>query len=150
MHFNSRHIAIFGRLLLVLFILANAGFTYILQECNMRGISDGMACCDDQAPNSAGACANVDHDQVRHATVDAGSAGCMVRIVVGGLQTDPKFVEKEARCLHLWKGDFVPVSTPAVSSSPNVGGPFSLNSSAVFRVSPPSVEKYVLTASFLI
>ncbi len=150
MHFSSRHIATVGRLLLVLFFLANAGFTYVLQECSMQGTTDGMMCCDGQGPTSASACANVDPDQAIHATLDAGNSGCMVMIVLGGLQTDPKFVEKDARGLHLSKIDFVPVSTTVISSSPNVDGRFSLNSSAVSRVSPPAVEKYVLTASFLI
>lgn len=150
MHFSSRNIAIVGRLSLVLFFLANAGFTYVLQECNMRGMPGGMMCCDEQGQASAGSSANVDPDPARNATLDAGNAGCMVMIVVGGLQTDPKFVEKEASGPHLSKISFVPVSITIIPGSPNVDGPFSLNSSAFPRVSPPCVEKYVLTASYLI
>jgi hypothetical protein len=74
----------------------------------------------------------------------------MVITVLGGLQTDPKFVEKESIAPHLAKIDSVPVSAAAFLNSQNVDRPFSLISSAVHVVSPPSVEKYVLTGSFLI
>ncbi len=150
MHFSSRHIAPVGRLLLVLFFLSNAGLTFVVQRCSMGGASKGMACCDDQNQSAARACAIPDPDKAIHIPLVADTAGCMVVTVVGGLQTDPKFVEQEPAGPHVAKVDVLSAPATAIMSGLAVGRPFCVPLSTDSRVSPISVEKYVLSGSFLI
>jgi len=150
MHSVNKHILALGRLFLVLFFLANTGLTFILYHCTMCGTADGMACCDHQKPATASHCSDMDSPPQTGATLAAHSASCMVTTVVGGLQTDPKFVEKASFAPQVTKIDFVRVALSASSNGPNVDRPFCLLTSVDSNFSPPSVEKYVLTASFLI
>ncbi len=150
MHSVSKHILILGRLLLILFILANTGFTFILYQCAMSGAADGMACCDDPHPAATGDCSDMDSPQPTDATPVVLNSSCMITSVVGGLQTDPKFVEKVSTTPQLTKIEFVPVTLSALPNGPYVDRPFCLLSSVDSNISPPSVEKYVLTGAFLI
>jgi hypothetical protein len=88
--------------------------------------------------------------RAKEAALTSNNASCMQRTIVGGLQTEPKFVEKESTGSHLAKVGTAPDAGTAFASRPDVERPNSFISSATSRVSPPSVEKYVLTASFLI
>ncbi len=150
MSFTSRHILTLGRLLLVVFILANSGFTLVLYECKMSDAPPQMACCGEPIPASSDACGDMGSPKPATANPAAISTPCMVMTIAGGLQTDPKFVEKASIDRQVTKIDFMPVEASAPSNGPKPNGPFCLISTAVSRVSPPSVEKYVLTASFLI
>ncbi len=150
MHLSKGHIAAITRLLLVVFLLANAGFTFVLQQCSMGESSDGMACCDGRNPSAAGACANTDPEGGTNAALADGNASCMVLTVVGGLQADPKIVEKDSKAPHIAKVDVLPIPASIFSNGPHCNRQSCLNPSSVSWVSPLSVEKYVLTASFLI
>lgn len=150
MHSLSRHILVLGRLLLVLFILANTGFTFVLYECMMCGTTEDMARCGDSHPAAANTCPDMDSPRPMGTHPVVHNPSCMVTTVVGGLQTDPKFVEKVSITPQLTKIDFVPVTLSALSNGPHVDRPFCLLSSVDSNISPPSVEKYVLTGALLI
>ncbi len=150
MHSINRHILVFGRLFLVLFFLANTGFSFILYRCTMSGAADEMACCEDPHPTGAGDCLETDSPQSTDATLVAHNSSCMVMNVVGGLQTDPKFVDKVSLARQLTKIDCAPATVSALSYGTHVDRPFCLLPAVDSNDSPPPVEKYVLTGAFLI
>lgn len=150
MRLINKHILALGRLSLIVFALANTGFTFVLYECTMSGAADVTACCDDLRTTIAGNCPEMGSPDPTEATLAANYPSCMVTTVVGGLQTDPKFVEKVSFTPQLTKIGFVPVTLSVLSNGPYLDRPFCLHSSVDTNISPPSVQKYVLTGAFLI
>ena len=146
MNFFSRHSIIVGRLLILLFVLANSGFTVVIRQC-MMGLSHPMECCanstasahDPSMPLRAQTTATIAHSDM----------DCFKTTVVGGLSNTSALVEKESS-IHLLKVDKGITAIPA----PNITIPvhnFSSRSIASFgTISPPSTEKCVLNSTFLI
>jgi hypothetical protein len=75
---------------------------------------------------------------------------CQAATVLGGYQVDPTVVAKDVNGLQLIHSDLLPVSAFETSTGdPVVSSSFRLVSAAS-NASTPSVETYVLNASFLI
>lgn len=157
MSFFTKNINLLKVIMAVLFFVGTSGFTAILEHC----------CCSEESAKhmEADKClepsAMMEHTETDHAssmeeclpptspTIAATGNACHTKIVAGGLSSLLSLLEKEIKLqdsklqignLSLSVSDLViPVTTTAKSYS-------SLNLSS----SPPSVEKYVLNASFLI
>jgi hypothetical protein len=145
MRFLNQHILTIGRLFVLLFFLANSGFTVVLYHCTM----EEMECCTTSDGQMSGACSMMDPPQTPSGPAVTSGDNCQSMIIAGGLKTDPTLLEKESvgRVIKL---DLVPAFTPDFAFStvfPQVQ-PFSLTASQ--NVSPPAVETYVLNSTFLI
>lgn len=145
-----QHIIVIGRLLIVLFVLANSGFTAVLHQCAMGGDqsaqSQPVECCSIPSENSRSAC------EVPQATPSSSIVSqftCHTNTVVGGLVGTSALLEKQSKTqpskLGEWSGNLAQqtVFKPIINHS------FTLAYFAV-DISPPSVEKCVLNSSFLI
>ena len=133
---RNKHIAVLGRVVLILFVIASSGFTLALRICLMNSPDCCSTMCQDSAPSA------------KEASVGA-QMGCPKSIVAGGLNTNPGLIEKSVK---LQNGRYevlsVTVLHPERYAQPqNQFGQFTSYSSSS---SPPSVEKYVLYSSFLI
>jgi hypothetical protein len=145
MSLPNRHIRGIGRVLILLFFLANSGFTLVLRHCTTgmmecRSASDGhmaSACCMMDPPLTPG-----DH------AFTAGNR-CHSVEVAGGLKTDPTLVEN-VRVAHVTKLDMTGILTPSLSSSDNSAHFPHVVTTAPHTVSASPVETYVLNETFLI
>lgn len=146
-----KHIVVVGRFLIVLFVLANSGFTAVLHQCAMGGDQSARSnqtieCCSTSSENSRSAC------EVSQATPSLSIVNlftCHTNTVVGGLVGTSALLEKEIKTqlskLGEWSGHLAQqtVFKPIINQS------FTLAYFAI-NTSPPSVEKCVLNSSFLI
>ena len=145
MKLRERHILFIGRILVLLFFLANSGFTVIFHRCTMEDVS----CCGGSDDNRSGNCGMMDLPQAFGGPSVTAGGNCISVIIAGGLKADPTVVEKEFTA-GLAKADLVVASTQDFGSS-TISPQFQLLSSTATRdVSPPSVAKYVFNSSFLI
>jgi hypothetical protein len=139
----ARHTITFGRVFTLVFLFASSGYTVILHICAMGACecsdtpdaSDDDACTNKQLPLPVAGMSihNVDN--------------CHKNAVVDGSDIVQALVEKDSKTqyvkvLSLLTSTFV---SPALS---NTSSWFTY--SYLERVSPPSVEKYVLNATLLI
>ena len=145
MNFINRHIFILGRLFAVIFFLASSGFTVVLYHCTM----DDMSICAPSDNCMAGNSEAADHQQPSEISLTSAGIPCHTVSVAGGLHTDPSIVEKESSAKHI-KIEFVLAPTSDSGLTSIVDQPIQLLSTNTSNVSPPSVEKYVLNATFLI
>jgi|GEM_PF-1630514 len=157
MRLVDKHICGFSRLFLVLFFLANSGFTVVLYRCTMTkcamtGSVLGMECCSKARMDccTAGSCEEVAVPQVAVADAVTMDRPCETATVAGGYQTDPTVVEKQVNGRQLLTVDLLPTSAFETGIGPRVDLPAFHFTSTASNVSPPSVETYVLNASFLI
>jgi hypothetical protein len=150
MRLLNKHILGFGRLFLVLFFLANSGFTVVLYHCTMTDEMCGMSCCTGTDDCPAGACEDMDGPQTPATHPSTVDQPCQSATVVGGYHTEPTVVEKEFNGRHIIKTDLLPTSVFETAIGSRVDLPAFHLASAASNVSPPSVETYVLNASFLI
>ncbi len=144
MKFINLHIVQLSRATLVAIFVASSGFTAILHNCTMKAAT----CCSDSS------------EEVSHKDCDEGlptnlessiqfNAVCHTNTLVGGMTTNPAVVEKENKYQQTKLSivaDIILVDcfqTSALNLSPLFGH-------TTATVSPPSVEKYVLNASFRI
>lgn len=140
-----RQILLIGRLFVLLFFLANSGFTVVLYHCTM----EKMDCCTTSDEQMSDACSTMDPPQAPIGPAVTAGSNCHTMIVAGGLKTDPTVVEKES-VARVIKADLVAGFAPnlAVSSVSFQTQPFS--STASQNASPPAVEMYILNSIFLI
>jgi hypothetical protein len=145
MRFLNRHLLTIGRLFVLLFFLANSGFTVVLYHCTMGEID----CCGTSDNDMSCACSMMDPPQTSSGPSITAGINCQSVIVAGGLKTDPTVVEKESAA-RLLKVDLVAAFAPdfAGSTITSQFQPVSLPSAR--DVSPPTVETYVLNSTFLI
>jgi hypothetical protein len=160
MRFTSLHTLTIGRLFLLLFLVANSGFTVVLYNCSMahRATTSedsgtccgGMDCCPCAFCEDAPAPQNPAGPQVPVGQVVTLDQQCMTVTVAGGSLTDPTIVEKGFTGQQIIKAALLPVSVcaPAVDSRSNQPAHDLAASST--NVATSSVETYVLNASFLI
>jgi hypothetical protein len=146
-----KHIVVVGRLLVVLFVLANSGFTAVLHQCAMGGEQSAQSnqtieCCSTSSENSRSAC------EVPQATPSSSIVNqftCHTNTVVGGLAGTSALLEKESKTqlskLGEWSGNLA----QEIVFKPIINHSFTLAHFAI-NTSPPSVEKCVLNSSFLI
>jgi len=139
----SKHRNTLGSLVLLLFFLANAGFTTVVSNCTM-GVHScvcGMETC------TPGCCKSLPGN-AREPAVTSNDA-CHLTIVIGGLPEAPSIIEKTSAEVQA-RTPFA--TTPALSPGldvPDVGC-VTRNASAFTTVYTPSVEMYLLNATFLI
>ncbi len=128
--------------MVLLFVLANSGFTMVMYTCSMGCCGDGRIC----APAGSGGRSSVPHFPISVAGV---RLSCMSVTIAGGIHTDPTVVEKKfsARPLH---SGLVPAALsdqrPVIHSLPSS----TLKAFAGRWVVPSSVEKCALNSTFLI
>lgn len=150
MRFLNRHILTIGRLFVLLFFLANSGFTVVLYNCTMTDEMCGMSCCTGLDDCSAETCQDMEGPQTPAAHTITVDQPCQTATVVGGYRTEPTVLEKEFNGRQIIKVDLLPTSVYETA----IGDRFDLPAfhlvSAASNVSPPSVETYVLNATFLI
>lgn len=136
----SRHIAVVGWLFLGLFLVGNSGFAFVLHKC----VAVQMDCCEKPNKDSKDAC--MDTPMPIGGPTFKAPFLCHTNTVVGGLTTKSGLLEK------------TPIQKETVSTffmSANVAlAPSTITSSSslsyAINTSPPSVEKCVLNATFLI
>jgi hypothetical protein len=150
MRFPNRHILTIGRLFVLLFFLANSGFTVVIYHCTMTGEMCQMSRCNGTNDCPAGACEDMDGPQTpaTHAvTVDQ---PCQTATVIGGYQVDPTVIAKEFNGKQIIKIDLLPASALETTIGDRLDLPTFHLASAASNVSTPSVETYVLNSTFLI
>jgi hypothetical protein len=145
MRFLNRHIVTVGRLFVLLFFLANSGFTVVFYHCTM----EEMDCCGSKDEEMSGACSMMDPPQASSGPAVTSGDNCHSIIVAGGLKTDPTVLEKES-VARVIKVDLVPAFTPDFTLSTVFPQVQPLFSNASQNVSSPAVETYVLNSTFLI
>ncbi len=143
MRYISKHILLVSRTLALATFLASSGFTTILHNCTM----EVTACCE--APRE------VNHKDCG-GSVPANTelfiqsdAVCHINTVVGGITTNPAVLEKDGKS-DIKKFQIAEsILTTSIAGFNHLRSQFNSFSfdTAVFL---PSVEKYVLNASFLI
>jgi hypothetical protein len=146
----NKNILGFSRLFLMLFFLANSGFTVVLYHCTMTEEMCGMSCCKGISDCSAGACQDMGGSQTPETKSERVDQPCRTATVVGGVQTEPTVVEKQFNGRQIISVDLLPTSVFETAIGPCVDLPAFHFTSTASNVSPPSVDTYVLNASFLI
>ena len=155
MRFANKHTLTFGRLFLLLFFIANSGFTVVLYNCSMapRATTNemsGMSCCEGMACCTGAGCEDAARPQAPVGHVVRVDQQCLTATIAGGSLTEPTIVEKGFTGQQILKAD--PLS--AVVYEPVIGSGLDLTGfhlvSASSNVSRSSVETYVLNVSFLI
>ncbi len=143
MKFVSRHIVGLGRVSLLIMVLGSSGLTAVVRICTM----EAMSCCAGPMNDAPGGCDR---------TAGTNSVAfvqpltpCIISSMIGGFTTNPAVVEKQHRSDVAPHMNVLPVGENLVlqqcdnsflSSRPNPSQ----------GASPPAVEKYVLTSTFLI
>ena len=145
MTFLYRHIPAIGRLFVLLFFVANSGFTVVLYHCTM----EEKDCCTTSNEHLSCDFGTMDLPQTPGVPSVTTGDNCHSMTIAGGVKTDPKVVEKES-VTRVIKVDLAATFTPvfALSTVPSLQQPFS--STASQNASSPSVETYVLNSTFLI
>ncbi len=146
MRFFSQHTIIAGRILAVLFVLANSGFTTVLRQCMMKSDAT-MECCSIPEKSDAAS-----HDAVQknaNSSSIVSQVSCQTITIVGGIASTNALLQRvssshdskaNACCNHLQHSTLFKISTTD----------FGILSYFSATISPPSVEKCVLNSSFLI
>jgi hypothetical protein len=147
---DRRHIHIFTLVLLVLFVLANSGFTLVLYHCTMAENNPGMQCCATEGNAPGTGCGDVNSPASGNTLSLYGDGPCRVMSVAGGLRVDPTVLEK-----HL--GDWHPTQVVLLGECFLDAAPvspldsFSADSAAEdANAGTSAVETYVLNSTFLI
>jgi hypothetical protein len=134
-----RSVAIIASLLLA---LSSSGFTLILHSCLMAG----QSCCD--RPMSMMSHMPWENAGSPEAPVLKSNMACCAVTVAGGLNVNPIVAGSQYPApQHL---DLIALLPPSIASGAQQVPAFSACSLSLGASFPPSVEKYVLNASFLI
>ncbi len=150
MRILNNHIAGFGRLFVVLFLLTNSGFTVVLHHCTMTDQTCGMPCCAGTQDCPGGSCEDMDGPQPPPAHIVIVEQPCMTATVVGGYETEPTVVEKVADGRQNTATNVLPPSVLESAVDDRIDLPPFHSATASPKVSPSSVETYVLNSTFLI
>lgn len=140
-----RHTLVAGRVLLLFFVLANTGFTVVLDYC----IMGSMVCCIESDTAKDDPCCATQHSHRSGDLTISGTLGCHSTELVGGLNSNPTLVESRP----VMQGP--KVDTPSPFAAGYITAHFSTHL-PTFRHDgslhpfPTSVETYVLNSSFLI
>lgn len=135
-----------GRILAILFILANSGFTAVLRQCTMKSEAP-MECCSGSKESDEATCDGT-QNQAGLRVIES-QFSCHTTTLVGGIASTSALLQKESARQSTMGNELCAqhqqhtTSTSAVDHSTNP---------AYFAatLSPPSVEKCVLNSSFLI
>lgn len=140
-----RNISGVYRLFILLFFVANSGFTVVLYHCTMDGMPDCIN-SDKGVPVNCGA---GEHQQASGALVTSASMPCHVIKVAGGFHTDPSVVERESGTKHI-KVEQIQAPVSLCVSIPLVHHETYLFNCNRSNTSLHPVEAYVLNSTFLI
>jgi hypothetical protein len=151
----NKHMSAFGRLFLLLFFLANSGYTVVLYHCTVTqcAMKDGMsgkACCtgkDDCTTESCEALAAPQGPVAPSVTVDQ---KCMTATIAGGNLHEPAIVEVKFNGQQILKADLLPTAIFGTAIGSRLDLPAFHLASSASNVFTSSVETYVLNATFLI
>ena len=142
MRFITGHIILVGRVVAFLFFLSSSGFTTAFHLCTM----EATECCDPSGTTDHKACQ--DENLPAAGLSVKGVFDCHTNTLGGGLNPVQGLVEKQVRQEHS-KPDIVVFAFSCTLDAPGFhSNPLLLPQAAT--ASPPSVEKYVLTAAYLI
>ncbi len=141
----NRHMVVLGRLFLLMFFVANSGFTVALDFCTMGD----MSCCSKPEHHKADACNMMDAPQASGDQVISSDNSCHVITVARVLKTDPTVIHNDFYS-RLAKVDLIAAIVPHFAVSPVMGLSPWLSPGKSSSNPPPAVETYVLNASFLI
>jgi hypothetical protein len=137
---SDRHTRFIATVAAFLLILSSSGFTTVLHSCLMAERS----CCN----ASMMAHMNGDEGAVPGKPVLKNNMSCCAVTVAGGLNTNPIVTHDQHHGVqHL---DLIVLLSPRTSSDEQQVLTHSTFFSSSTATSPPSVEKYVLNATFLI
>lgn len=143
MKYFSTHILFIARPLVVVTFLASSGLATVLHNCTMVAAT----CCEAPAEINHKNC-----DKRLPANSDLfiqSNAVCHANTVVGGVTTNPAVLDKDGKSELKNPLSFVFAFTSSVEASFQINTSFNRGITAP-PVFLPSVEKYVLNASFLI
>lgn len=146
MKFFPRHMILSGRILAILFILANSGFTAVLRQCTMKSIAP-MECCGGSDQSNESTCDGT-QNQAGLRLVES-QFSCHTTTLVGGIATTFALLQKELTKQNIktnemcgrYQQNTICTNTLYHSTNP---------AQVTATLSPPSVEKYVLNETFLI
>ncbi len=142
----SQHTIIAGRILAVLFVIANSGFTTVLRQCTMK--SDGpMECCS--VPEKSDAASRDAIQKNANSLSIVSQFSCHTTTLVGGIANTLALLQKDSAKQNARENELcaqLQLRTAITSTLDHSTNP------AHFAVilSPPSVEKCILNSSFLI
>jgi len=142
----TKHIVLATRLLVILFIVANSGFTAVIRQCTMEP-AHRMDCCAGSGETKSSPNAG-SHNQ-GEATIAGVLPDCIISTVVGGISNSPALLEKE-NTIHSSK-IITPIplfAQPAFFNTIIKQSFHSPNRHLVLL--PLSAEKCVLNSTFLI
>jgi hypothetical protein len=155
MQFFKKHKQAFNRIVLVLFAVANSGFSVVLYHCSMTRCpmaeeSSRMACCAGNDQCSCGMC-----DELRVPPPPGGDvlkmvAECRTATLAGGVLAEPTIVEKVFSQRHIVRSDLSLLVARETAFSPRIKLTSFQPDSPSSSVPTSSVEKYVLNSTFLI
>jgi hypothetical protein len=135
----------FGSLMLVLFFLANSGFTMVLDKCAM----EEKNCCGGEGDCPAGLCERQRESPTSGPARVTLSMPCQIIAVGGGFRTEPTVVEK-ASSPEPVRLTFLPRGFPDNSVHLCLRQPYHRSASASEAAGLPSVDKCVFNSVFLI
>ncbi len=139
----KKHMALIAKLVLVVTITASSGLAAVIHNCTM----ERMDCCGD-SPNAGHNNCHLPGVPSTGLTIGSDVA-CHVNEIVGGLAIKSGEVEKDKRSVPT-RTAFVTIITSLYDSLRHTSGSSHALLSLAAALSPPSVEKCVLNASFLI
>jgi hypothetical protein len=142
----SQHIIVLGRLLAVMFVLANSGFTTVLRQCTMKSDAP-MECCSIPEKSDAASRDAIQKNATSPSTVS--QFGCHTTTLVGGIASTSALLQKESAKQNAKANEFCAQHQQNTTSTSDVDHSTNPAHFAA-TLSPPSVEKCVLNSSFLI
>ena len=155
MTFFSKHTPAFGRSFLILYLLANSGFTVVVYRCTMphcetAGDISGTACCTGMADCTSASCPELVGSQSPVVGAVTVCQPCIIATIAGGSFTDPTIVEEEFNGQQILKADLLGNAWYETTKNSLLDLTISYSLLSSSRVSTSSVETYVLNATFLI
>jgi hypothetical protein len=151
MNFFPQRTIIAGRILAVLFVLANSGFTAVLHQCAMESkqaapSDQSMECCDTPDRDNDAAC---EVSQGPSSAPHGIHFTCHTSTIVGGMPSTSALLSEQSKTQLSKFGEWSANFPQHAVSRPIINRSFTLDYFAI-NATPPSVEKCVLNSSFLI
>lgn len=146
MKFFPQHMILSGRILAILFILANSGFTAVLRQCTMKSVAP-MECCNG-SKESDEAASDGTQNQASLRLIES-QFSCHTTTIVGGIASTSALLQKESARQSAKANEFCAQHQQNTTSTSDIDHSTNPAHFAA-TLSPPSVEKCVLNSSFLI
>ena len=140
------HMILSGRILAILFILANSGFTAVLRQCTMKSDAP-MECCS--IPEKSDAASRDAVQKNGNSPSIVSQFSCHTTSLVGGIASTSALLQKESAKQNV-KGNELCAQLQQNTTSTSTFDHSMNHAHFAATLSPPSVEKCVLNSSFLI